>query len=107
MIIPEWIEISHGHVNWWAVLLIIAAVLLPGLPLAPWFKTVAIVIAPVAPFVWAFGFMAYYALDVGPAMYLMPIAEIPLLLVLLGVALVASGFKVPRITSPEAKPGRF
>ena len=107
LIIPEWIKISHGHVNWWAVLLIIVAVLLPGLPLAPWFKSVLLLIALVAPFVWALGFASYYALGVGPAMYLMPIAEIPLMLVLLGVALVAAGVRVPGITSVEAKPGRF
>ncbi|MDM7275243.1 MAG: hypothetical protein P3X22_003865 [Thermoprotei archaeon] len=80
---------------------------MPGLPLASWFKILLIIVALVAPFVWAFGFAAYYALGVGPSMYIMPLAEIALLLVLLRVALVASGIRVPGITAPEAKPGRF
>lgn len=107
LIIPEWIKVSHGHVNWWGVLITIAAVLLPGLALTGWFRLATYIIALVAPFLWALGFYLTYARGVQGAMYIMPVAEIPLLIVLFVIALVASGIRIPYVTTTEVKPSKF
>jgi hypothetical protein len=109
LVIPEWIKVSHAHASWWAVLILIAAVVVPSLPLASWFRKFLLVTALICPGAWVvLGQFAYYHLGVGFAKYLMPVFEIPLFVALLGVALVAAGVRVPFITvEGEPKPGRY
>ena len=108
-VIPEWIKVSHAHDSWWSVLIMLAAIVVPGLPLTNWFKKLTIAIAFISPGLWlVLGQFAYYQLHIDFAKYLMPVFEIPLFLVLLGVALVASGIKLPLITEgEEPRPGRY
>jgi len=108
-VVPEWIKVSHAHASWWSVLIMLAAMVLPSLPLASWFRKAAIAIAFIAPAGWVvLGQYAYYHLGVGVSKWIMPVFEIPLFLVLLAIALVAAGIRLPFITVEEApKPGRF
>lgn len=104
---PEWIKISHGHIAWWGVLVLIASVILPSLNVKSWFKSIVLIGTALAPLVWGVGFYLYYARDISAAMYLLPISEAVLLIILLAVALVASGFRLPFITTEEVTKGRF
>ncbi|RSN68608.1 hypothetical protein D9Q81_05680 [Candidatus Korarchaeum cryptofilum] len=106
--VPEWIKVGHAHAAWWSVPILLAAILLPGLPLASWFRKFVLVTAFICPGAWLFlGQYVTYGLHVESAMYIMPVFEISLFIALLGVALTASGFKIPFITSEEAKPGKY
>jgi hypothetical protein len=109
LVVPEWIKVGHAHASWWSVLILIAATVVPSLPLASWFRKFLLVVALICPGAWVvLGQFAYYHLGVGFAKYLMPVFEIPLFLALLGVALVAAGVRVPFITvEGEPKPGRY
>ncbi len=106
--IPEWIKVGHAHDSWWAVLIMIAAVTLPSLPLARWFRNFVIAASFISPGLWLLSFYSYYAHGIESAKYLMPVFEILLFLSLLGVALVASGVNIPIITTRD-KPatGRY
>jgi len=108
-VVPEWIKVSHAHASWWAVLILLAAIVIPGLPLASWFRKLLLAVALICPAGWVIlGQYAYYHLGVGFGKYLMPVFEIPLFLALLGAALVAAGFRVPFITvEGEVRPGKY
>jgi hypothetical protein len=34
--VPEWEKVGHAHSSWWAVLIMIAAMVLPSIALKPW-----------------------------------------------------------------------
>lgn len=107
--IPEWVKVSHAHASWWAVLIMLAAIVTPSLPLTSWFRKLAVAVALIAPGAWVIlGQYAYYHLGLGFAKYLMPIFEIPLFIVLLIIALVASGVRIPLVVSgEEPKPSKY
>lgn len=108
-IVPEWVKVGHAHLSWWSVPILIAAVIIPSLPLTSWFRKYLFITAYVCPAAWlVLGQYAYYQLGIGFAKYLMPLFEILLFLALLGVALVASRIRIPLITTEaEPKPGRY
>lgn len=108
-VIPEWIKVSHAHASWWAVLILLAAFVVPSLPLASWFRKLLLAFALICPACWVIlGQYAYYHLGIGFSKYLMPVFEIPLFLTLLGVFLVAAGFRVPFITvDGEVRAGKY
>jgi len=107
-VVPEWIKTGHAHSSWWSVFILIAALVLPSLPLTSWFRKFVLATALVCPGAWlTLGQYAHYGLGVEPAKYLMPVFEILLFLALLGVALTASGLKVPFITEEGAKPSKY
>uniref|UniRef100_A0A7C3WT21 Uncharacterized protein n=1 Tax=Thermofilum pendens TaxID=2269 RepID=A0A7C3WT21_THEPE len=96
LIVPEWIKTGHAHASWWAVLILIAAVIVPSLPLASWFRKYLLATALLCPTAWiVLGMYAYYELGIVPAKYLMPVFETLLFIALLGTALVAAGVKLP------------
>jgi hypothetical protein len=105
--VPEWIKTGHAHASWWAVLILLAAVVVPSLPLASWFRKFLLAAAFICPTAWVvLGEYAHYGLGIEPAMYLMPVFESPLFIALLGTALTASGVKLPLVTAGEVKPKR-
>ncbi len=108
-IIPEWIKVSHGHASWWAVLILIAAMVVPSLPLASWFRKLLLALALICPGAWVIlGQAGYYHFGIEFAKYLMPIFEIPLFIALLIIALVAIGLRIPSVTvEGEPKPGKY
>jgi hypothetical protein len=108
LVIPEWIKTGHAHAAWWSALILLAAVVVPSLPLASWFRKFLLATAFICPTAWVvLGEYAHYGLGVEWAMYLMPVFEITLFIALLGTALTASGVKLPLVTAGEAKPGRY
>ncbi len=109
LVIPEWIKVSHAHVSWWAVLILLAALVTPSLPLASWFRKFLLATALICPGAWiALGQAGYYHFGFKLGKYLMPVFEILLFIALLGVALVAIGFRVPFIVvDVEPRPGKY
>lgn len=107
LVSPEWVKISHGHVAWWGVLILIAATILPGLNVTRFFKNVAIAVCLVAPTVWGIAYYLYYAKEISVAKFLLPVSEIALLAVLLAIALQASGIQIPGVTAQEVSRDRL
>jgi len=106
--VPEWIKVGHAHASWWAAIILLAALVVPSLPLARWFKKYLLATAFLCPAAWVvLGMYLHYGLGVEPAKYLMPVFEVPLFIALLGAALVAAGVKPPLITGAEVKPGKY
>lgn len=117
--VPEWVKVGHSHSSWWAVLIIIAAMVLPSLNLKTWAKRLIIAGTFIGPTFWTGVLATYYEIG-GPAIWRMesPITpgtyyELPLLglvaaifeflgFVALGiVGLSAAGIRVPLISTHE------
>ncbi|HIQ29421.1 MAG TPA: hypothetical protein EYH45_02525, partial [Candidatus Caldiarchaeum subterraneum] len=88
---PFWQKVSHAHAAWWSALIIIAAMLLPGLNLKPWVKKAIIIGTFIGPVFWVGVLAAYYELG-GPAIWRFEVKElvgayyeIPLLGVIAGL----------------------
>jgi len=119
---PFWQKVSHAHAAWWSALIIIAAMLLPGLNLKPWVKKAIIIGTFIGPVFWVGVLAAYYELG-GPAIWRFEVKElvgayyeIPLLGVIAGlleflgflslgvVGVAASGIKIPLLSTDEPPP---
>jgi hypothetical protein len=120
--VPEWEKIGHAHASWWAVLIMIAAMILPSIALKSWAKKLVIAGTFIGPTIWVGTLALYYEVG-GPALWRVadPAApgtyyEIPVIglaasffefvgLVALGsVALLASGLKIPLISAKDPPP---
>ncbi|MEM1664131.1 MAG: hypothetical protein QXD96_08420 [Pyrobaculum sp.] len=105
---PYWAKIGHAHASWWGALMIIASLLLPNLEVKPWFKKFAIAVSIAVPWPWVYGLVyGGHGLGIDVAKYLQGLFDVLLLIALGGIALVASGIRVPVIYSGAASPGRF
>ncbi len=97
---PYWIKVGHAHLTWWTTFLMLAAILLPGLPFALWAKTAIILVSFAFPLVWLAAIYAYYEKGRSTtSTLLMPITEALGFGSLLVVFLAASGFQLPLISS--------
>ncbi len=111
--VPEWEKVGHAHASWWAVLIMIASMVLPSLQLKPWAKKLIIAGTFAGPTLWVGVLASYYEIG-GPKIWRFEAItapgsyyEIPLLGLLAGifeflgllalgaVALSASGVKIP------------
>ncbi|GAY26309.1 hypothetical protein ATG_15120 [Desulfurococcaceae archaeon AG1] len=120
--VPEWEKVGHAHASWWAVLIMIASMVLPSLQLKPWAKKLIIAGTFAGPTLWVGVLASYYEIG-GPKIWRFEAItapgsyyEIPLLGLLAGifeflgllalgaVALSASGVKIPIISSKEPPP---
>jgi hypothetical protein len=120
--VPEWEKVGHAHATWWAVLIMIAAMVLPSIALKSWAKKLVIAGTFIGPSLWV-GTLAFYYEIGGPAFWRVsnPAApgtyyEIPViglaasffefvgLLALGSVALLASGVTIPLISAKEPPP---
>jgi len=121
---PEWQKVSHAHAAWWSAIILIAAMVLPSLKLKRWVKDFIVYGTFLGPVLWVGVLAAYYELGGGliwrfEAPLIGSYYEIPVLGVVAGlleivgfiamgiVALSASGFNIPGISSDESRPGRF
>jgi len=122
--VPEWIKVGHAHASWWSVLLVIAALLVPGLPLRPGAKRFITITALVAVPLWLIELGAYYVSKVArgalPALPPRPgeefspeylaygtgifVTELWFFAALLLVFLTALGIRQPRLTQGTAAP---
>ncbi|MDI6787494.1 MAG: hypothetical protein QME51_03910 [Planctomycetota bacterium] len=59
-VVPEYIKVGHAHASWWAVLIVIAALFLPGAPLKRWVKKFIAFTSVAATPVWMAAISAYY-----------------------------------------------
>ncbi|MEM2941717.1 MAG: hypothetical protein QW304_09260 [Thermoproteota archaeon] len=66
--VPEWEKVGHAHSSWWAVLIMVAALLLPNLQLKPWAKKLIIAGTFVGPTLWIGVLASYYEIG-GPAIW--------------------------------------
>ncbi|MCS7126910.1 MAG: hypothetical protein NZ953_00750 [Thaumarchaeota archaeon] len=120
--VPEWEKVGHAHTAWWAVLIIIAAMVLPSLSIKPWAKKLIVAGTFVGPVLWTGVLASYYEIG-GPTLWrveapLGPIAyyELPVLGVIaaaleflgfiaLGVVgLSAGGVRLPLISTESPPP---
>lgn len=98
--VPYWIKVGHAHLTWWAMFLVLASLLLPGLGLAFWAKTAIIIIAFVFPASWLVSMYAYYEKGAPLATkVLMPVMEVLGFGSLLAVFIIASGMQLPLIST--------
>lgn len=58
--VPEYIKVGHAHVSWWAVLILISALILPSLSLKPKVKRFIIWTSFLAPPLWLVCLSVYY-----------------------------------------------
>ena len=119
---PFWQKVSHAHAAWWSALIIIAAMLLPGLNLKAWVKKAIIIGTFIGPVFWVGVLAAYYELG-GPAIWRFEVRElvgayyeIPVLGLVAGileflgfislgiVGLAAGGVRIPFISTNEPPP---
>ena len=109
LVVPEWVKVGHAHLGWWSVLILLAALIVPGLPFAGWFRRFLVVVSFLCPSAWILlGQLTHYYLGVEFAKWFMPVFEILLFLGLIGTLLTAAGVKISFITAgAEPKPGRY
>lgn len=120
--VPEWEKLGHAHAAWWAVLIMIAAMVLPSLELKSWVKKLITAGTFIGPTAWV-GSLAFYYEIGGPAFwrfadpavpgtyYELPIIglvaaflEFVGFLALGAVALTAAGLRIPVISAREPPP---
>ncbi|MCS7126921.1 MAG: hypothetical protein NZ953_00805 [Thaumarchaeota archaeon] len=120
--VPEWEKVGHAHSSWWAVLIMIAAMVLPSLSIKPWAKKLIIAGTYLGPTLWVGVLATYYEIG-GPAIWRVeaPAApgtyyELPLIgliaafleflgFVALGiVGLSAAGVKLPLVSAESPPP---
>lgn len=117
--VPEWEKVGHAHASWWAVLIMIAAMVLPSIELKSWAKKLIIAGTFIGLTIWVGTLALYYEIGglafwrvADPAApgtyYELPVLglaasffEFVGLLALGAVALVAAGIKIPIITGAE------
>lgn len=58
--VPEFIKVGHAHASWWSVLILLAALFLPGVPLRPRVKKFVAFTGIVAVPFWMVTLAAYY-----------------------------------------------
>lgn len=98
---PYWIKVGHSHLTWWSILLVLAALLLPGLALMAWAKTAIVILAFAFPVVWLWAMYSYYQ-NGAPLIskVLMPVMEAVGFGSLLIVFVTASGVQPPLVSTP-------
>ncbi|MEN3048577.1 MAG: hypothetical protein ABDH63_07370, partial [Candidatus Caldarchaeales archaeon] len=66
--VPEWEKVGHAHSSWWAVLIVIAAMVLPSLSIKPWAKKLIVAGTFLGPTLWIGVLATYYEIG-GPAIW--------------------------------------
>ncbi len=103
--VPYWIKVGHAHLTWWAMFLVLASLLLPGLELEFWAKTSIVVLAFVFPAAWLAAMYVYYEKNAPLASKLaLPVLEVLGFGSLLVVFVAASGIQLPLVSASAAAP---
>jgi len=119
-IVPPFLKALHAHISWWSMVILIASLILPSIPLKPILRKTVIagcfvamplyVLAIILHYTFAepalvsFGFLgSYYISAFGLVGFLIEIAFFG---AMTAVSLLAAGFKIPFLTagnSPQSK----
>ncbi len=118
--VPQYLKTLHAHVSWWSVVMLIASLILPSIPLKPAIRKIIIwgcfIIIPAyvlfmllhyaaQPFVLDFGsFGRFYLSAFG---FLGFLTEIAFFAAMTAVSLLAAGFKIPFLTAENAPASKY